>query len=140
MRNYSSRIIFICVFVSFSNLLFANAIQHISNEELNHLMQQGVAIVDIRTTTEWRKTGVIKDSHLIMFFDEKGIYDLNAWLEQVSKVASKNEPVILICHSGSRSKQLAQYLVNVVGFEKVYNVKRGIHHWIKQNNNVVVFQ
>ena len=75
-----------------------------------------------------------------MFFDEKGIYDLNAWLEQVSKVAGKNEPIILICHSGSRSKQLANYLVNVVGYENVYNVKCGIHYWIKQNNNVVVFQ
>lgn len=131
---------FICICVSFSNLLFASALQHIGNEELRNLMQQEVAIVDIRTTTEWRETGVIKDSHLIMFFDEKGIYDLNAWLEQVSKVAGKNEPVILICHSGSRSKQLANYLVNVVGYEKVYNVKRGIHYWIKQNNNVVVFQ
>ena len=140
MHEYLRRIILICVFLLFSTLLFASEIQHIGNADLKSLMQQGVTVIDVRTTSEWRETGVIKDSHLIMFFDEKGKYDLHAWLGQVSEVASKNEPVILICHSGSRSKQLAKYLISVVGYEKVYNVKRGIHHWIKQNNNVVVFQ
>lgn len=140
MRNFLSKIIFVCVIGLVSNQLFANEVQHIGNEEFNNLLLQGVAVVDVRTTSEWRETGVIKDSYLIMFFDEKGKYDLNAWLSKVSDVANKNEPLVLICHSGSRSKQLAKYLISVVGYESVYNVKRGIQHWIKHNNHVDVFQ
>ena len=140
MRKFLSKIIFVFIVVLFTKQLFASELQHIGNEELNNLLQEGVAVVDVRTTSEWHESGVIKDSHLIMFFDEKGTYDLNAWLSKVSDVANKNEPLVLICHSGSRSKQLAKYLISVVGYEKVYNVKRGIQHWLKHNNHVVVFQ
>ena len=45
-------------------------------------MQQGVEVIDVRTTSEWKKTGVVEGSHLIMFYDEKGKYDLNSWLSR----------------------------------------------------------
>jgi rhodanese-related sulfurtransferase len=73
-----------------------------------------------------------------MFYDDRGKYDLNAWLEGVAEIASKEEPLILICHSGGRTKQLGKYLANVAGYQEVYNVKRGIAYWIKKNNSVVM--
>ena len=65
---------------------------------------------------------------------------LNSWLAKVANVAEKDKPVILICHSGGRSKQLANYLTKVVGYKSVYNVKKGIVYWIKKNNPVVMPQ
>jgi len=112
----------------------ANGVQDIGNQELKLHMQSGIPVVDVRTTAEWGKTGIVEGSHLMMFFDEKGKYDLNTWLDELSKVAEKNDPLILICHSGGRSKQLANYLVNVVGYSEVYNVKKGIVGWMKNDN------
>lgn len=33
---------------------------------------KGMKVIDIRTPLEWMQTGIVKDSHTIMFFDEKG--------------------------------------------------------------------
>lgn len=122
---------------SFSSSLYAAEVKHIDNEELKDLIEQGAVVIDVRATSEWKKTGVIKDSHLLMFYDEKGNYKLDAWLNDVAQVADKDEPVILICHSGTRSKQLAKYLNKVAGYGQVHNVKRGIVNWIKKDNPVV---
>ena len=127
------------VFLFATSHLYASEIHHIDNHALQKLMQQGVAVVDVRATSEWRETGVIENSHLFMFYDEKGQYDLNTWLGKIAEVASKNEPLVLICHSGSRSKQLARYLTKVVGYQDVYNVKRGIADWIKKNHAVIKY-
>lgn len=120
-----------------SPISIANEVTHIGNQELKDLMQREVAVIDVRTVSEWKKTGVIEGSHLIMFYDESGKYDLNTWLNDVAKVANKGDALVLICHSGSRSKQLAKYLASVAGYEQVFNVKRGIAHWIKKKNSVV---
>jgi len=103
-------------------------------------MHQGVAVVDVRTTSEWKKTGVIENSHLIMFYNEKGKYDMDAWLADVENVASKDQPLVLICHSGGRSKKLASFLIREVGYDQVYNVKKGILHWLKKDNPTVALQ
>lgn len=120
-----------------ANTTFANEVQLLNNQELKQLMQRGVAVIDVRSATEWRETGVVESSHLIRFYDEQGKYDLNTWLAEVDKIANTDDPVILICHSGGRSKQLANYLRKKAGYKEVYNVKRGIAYWIKQNNPVV---
>ncbi|QMU62187.1 MAG: rhodanese-like domain-containing protein [Gammaproteobacteria bacterium] len=130
-------ILAIFIILQISPIAIANEVTHIGNQEFRELMQQGVAVIDVRTVSEWQKTGVIEGSHLIMFYDETGKYDLNAWLNEVTKIAKKDEALILICHSGSRSKQLAKYLTSVVGYNEVFNVKRGIAHWIKKKNSVV---
>ncbi len=137
MKSCLRKSFLICILLFSSIVVFANDVQHISNQDLKLHLQQGVPIIDVRTTSEWNKTGVVEGSHLIMFYDEQGKYDLNAWLAKVASVADKNKPVILICHSGGRSKQLANYLTKVVGYESVYNVKKGIVYWIKKNNPVV---
>lgn len=120
-----------------AKVLYAGEVLNIDNKALQELMQENVPVIDVRTTTEWKETGVVDGSHLLMFYDEKGKYDLEKWLSDVAEIANKNEPIILICHSGSRSKQLAKYLTKVEGYEKVYNVKRGIQSWIKKNHHVI---
>ncbi len=137
MKRLVTKNLFVCIFLCIAGSVCANDVQNINNQELKQLMQQGVEVIDVRTTSEWKKTGVVEGSHLIMFYDEKGKYDLSSWLAEVADVANKDEPLILICHSGSRSKQLAYYLVKESGYKKVYNVKYGIYRWIKQKNSIV---
>ncbi len=130
-------ILFICTFFLISFSLYAAGVKQIDNVELKELIGQGVPVIDVRATSEWQETGVIDGSYLMMFYDETGKYNLDAWLSQLSVVASKDKPVILICLSGSRSHQLARYLNKVLGYIEVYNVKRGIAYWIKQDNPII---
>ncbi len=137
MSSYVSKYLLIGILLVIATAVYANEVQHINNQDLDLYIQQGVPVIDVRTATEWQKTGIVEGSHLIMFYDEKGRYDLKAWLAKVENIAKKDEQVILICHSGVRSRQLASYLAKVVGYENVYNVKKGIVYWIKKSNPVV---
>ena len=133
MKNFSITF----VFLLFSVCTFAAEVTQIDNGQLQELLDKDVPLVDVRATSEWQETGVIPGSHLMMFYDEKGNYNLNSWLSELSAVASKDKPLVLICHSGGRSEQLAKYLTKVVGYKEVYNVKHGIAHWIKNNNPTI---
>lgn len=133
------RIVALIILIICTSVLHAGEVLNIDNKTLKELIQNNVPVIDVRTTTEWKETGVVKGSHLLMFYDEEGKYDLDKWLSDVAEIADKNQPMILICHSGSRSKQLAKYLTKVEGYEKVYNVRRGIQSWINKNNHVIQF-
>jgi rhodanese-related sulfurtransferase len=109
----------------------------IGNEELARLLNQGVTIIDIRTSPEWRQTGIVEGSHLITFFDRYGRYDIPAWLEKVRAVVKPDEPVILICRTGSRTISVSGLLGVREGYHKVYNVRHGIVKWIAEKNPVV---
>ena len=139
MSVRTKKIVTLIILMISASVLHAGEVQHIDNQTLKELMLQNVPVIDVRTTAEWKDTGVVEGSHLLMFYDEKGNYDLEKWLADVAAIAEKDQPVILICHSGSRSRQLAKYLTKVEGYKKVYNVKRGIQSWIKKNNHVVQF-
>lgn len=106
----------------------------ISSAELQSLVSRGVPVVDIRVAWEWRETGVVPGSRKMTFFDDRGGYDAGAWLASLSRVAGRGEPVILICHTGVRSRVIANWLSGGVGYSRVYNVTRGIDDWIRRGH------
>ena len=103
----------------------------VSNAELSRLLAAGVPLIDIRTPGEWSETGIVPGSHPLTFFDEKGKADPAAWLEKAKRIVKPNEPVALICRSGSRTKAVSEFLSQKAGYAKVYNVKDGIRAWAK---------
>ena len=109
----------------------------ISNAELDKLLKSGVPVIDIRTQAEWEDTGIVKGSALLTFFDERGRTDASAWLNKVIPVAKPEQPVIVICRSGNRTKPVSLFLSQQAGYAKVYNVKDGIKGWIKNGGEVV---
>lgn len=115
--------------LAFSALARADVID-IDNAQLEKLSQSGVPVIDIRLQSEWEETGIVPGSKLLTFFDEKGRYDAAAWLEKVKPIAKSNEPVIIICRSGNRTKPVSQFLSQQAGYTTVYNVKSGIKGWI----------
>lgn len=102
--------------------------------ELQAMLDQGVPLVDVRTAPEWKQTGVVKGSHLMTFFDERGRYDVEKWMAEFSKVASPDDPVILICRSGNRTGQIGRFLDQKMGYRKVYHVAGGIKAWLRDGN------
>ena len=118
----------------FINVSFANVID-VDNTQLKKLIKEDVSIVDIRTINEWNHTGVIPNSLLITFFDEKGNYDLDQWHEKLLENSSYNKDLIIICRSGRRSKIAAEIISKK--FEiNVYNAKNGIRSWIQSNEAI----
>ncbi len=80
--------------------------------------ETNMKIIDIRTKGEWVQMGVIKDAHLITFFDERYGYDAKVFLEELNDVVKKDEKFAIICNSGSRTKLIANFL----GVKNTYNV------------------
>jgi len=54
----------------------------------------------------------------------------------VTAVGQQN-PVILICRTGSRTSTLARHLVENMGYSQVYNVRNGITRWIRDGQPVM---
>jgi len=110
---------------------------NVDNAELARLSASGVAVIDIRTAPEWKETGVIPGSRLLTFFDEQGRADPPAWLEKVKAVAKPDQPVILICLSGNRTRVATQFLAQQAGYRTVYNATTGISSWAREGRPLV---
>jgi len=118
--------------------LFAHAeVIDIDNAEFDKLIKNGVPVIDIRLQSEWEETGIVSGSKLLTFFDERGKVDAPAWLNKVSPIAKPDQPVIVICRSGNRTKAVSQFLSQQAGYTTVYNVKSGIKGWIKDGGAMV---
>lgn len=89
------------------------------------ILDSKIKIIDIRTPNEWKTTGVVKGSIPIMFFDERGNYDLNVFVGELNKKVKKGERFALICNSGSRSQMLGTHLGQKMGYN-VLDLQGGI--------------
>lgn len=81
-----------------------------------------VVLVDIRTPEEWKETGVPASAHAITMHQDPKVF-LSTLLEAAGGDA--NEPVAVICRTGSRSTALAAPLSRA-GFPNVINIVEGV--------------
>lgn len=111
----------------------------IDNDTLLKMQAQGTPVIDIRTPGEWSTTGIIKGSHKMMFFNEKGQPDMGNWFFELGHlIKDKDQPFIVYCAHANRSKALGQFLDKQLGFKNVYELKGGIEHgWIPAGKPVV---
>ena len=79
-------------------------------------------IVDVREPSEWEATGVPVGAALIPLGD----LETRAAAELV-----QDDPVYVICNSGSRSQTGSQILIDL-GYGEVYNVAGGIQAWLAE--------
>ena len=93
------------------------------------LLDSKIKIIDIRTPGEWQKTGVVKGSIPIMFFDERGNYNLEVFLDELNKNIKPGERFALICDTGRRTKVLGMPLGQEMGYN-VIDLKGGIQYAI----------
>lgn len=110
---------------------------NIDNAELARLVAKGVPVIDIRTAGEWKSTGVIPGSKLLTFFDEKGNANSAQWLASAKGLATPDQPVILICRSGNRTRAATQFLSEQAGYKTVYNVSSGVNGWLSEKRTLV---
>lgn len=111
---------------------------NINNAQLQALLDKGVVLVDIRRQEEWQKTGIIKGSKTITFFDKKGNINPNFVTEFIA-VAKPEQPVMLICRTGNRTRAAGQAIAQQLGYKNVLNVTHGITGWIREKRPIASY-
>ncbi len=106
--------------------------------EFEKMQKDGVLVIDIRTASEWKETGIIEGAKKITFFSERGQPLIADWFFELGHlIKDKKTPFIIYCAHASRSKVLGEGL-DSMGFEKVYELKGGIENgWIKAGKKTV---
>ena len=100
---------------------------------LKLLLSKGTKLIDLRHPDEWAKSGLINRSVLLTAFDKHGKF-VRTFPKALQKQVRFDEDIILICQHGERSAEIANALVERVGYTNVYNVTKGIAQWIKEGN------
>ncbi len=91
-------------------------------------------IIDIRTPSEWRETGIVKGSYTLTFFDERGNYDTEGFLKALNSIVKKDEKFALICRTGSRTGMISNFLGKKLNYN-VINLKGGIMKLFREGYN-----
>ena len=123
--------------ITFLGTFLYGEVNEIDNLVFSDMIESNIPVIDIRRQEEWLKTGVVKDSFLITFFDKDGKADVRAWLSKVNQIVKRDEPLILICRTGRRTGIVAKFLTEKLGYSRVYNVTDGRTSWIKQGQPVI---
>ncbi|MFN2370596.1 MAG: rhodanese-like domain-containing protein [Candidatus Krumholzibacteriia bacterium] len=108
----------------------------LGNEQLTILLGHGVPVIDIRRPYEWEATGVIAGSLPWTFFDERGGFDLDGWLERLATVAGPDDLFVLVCRLGQRTDLLGRYLAGARGYAGVHHLAAGITWWLAEGRPV----
>ncbi len=96
------------------------------------ILDSNIPIVDIRTPPEWMETGLIKNAIPIMFFNERGGYDIQGFLAELNKKVDTKKPFAIICRTGSRTRMLASFLSKDMGYN-VVNLSGGMMYAKSKN-------
>jgi rhodanese-related sulfurtransferase len=91
------------------------------------ILDSNIKIVDVRTPPEWKDTGLLKGAIPIMFFDEKGNPQINAFLKELNEKVDTKQPFAIICHTGSRTSMIAPWLSKNFNY-KVVNILGGMDY------------
>lgn len=85
------------------------------------MVQRGdLVVLDVRTPTEWAMTGLPRDSHGINVQDRDFIAQARG-----AVLGDLDQPIAVICRSGSRSKAAASVLEKA-GFIHVFDISEGM--------------
>ncbi len=128
------KLIFSFFFLAIS--LFAEVKQEWATKDF---LKNNIKIIDIRTPQEWKKTGIVKGSYTITFFDEQGNYNIDTFLHALNKVVKKDEQFALICRIGSRTGLLSDFLAKEFDYH-VINLKGGITKLISDGYKTVQYK
>jgi len=91
-------------------LLSTSYAEVINQYPTQELLDSGITVIDIRTPAEWKETGIIKNAVPITFFDERGNYDVYVFMKELKRHVKEGEKFALICHVGSRTSLLSDFL------------------------------
>lgn len=118
--------------------LFAAELGNLSPDQVLDMQQKDHAlVVDVRTPAEWQSTGIIADSYKLQAFESDGSFDETAWVAKLEKLkASPDQPIVLICRSGNRSRKVGDVLTQKLGMTRIYHLANGLQSWFNAGRSL----
>ncbi len=146
-RSYT-RLILFAILIFFNNSIFFSMDNVNTELELNKaldLYKKGdILVIDIRTSNEWKMTGVIPNSILINMHDNSN-QERQDFVKELKKELSLNQSknIAFICASGARSKIVLDFLISH-GYKNVFHIPDGIlgtqnNGWLYQGYPIIDF-
>ena len=126
-----------------SSLLSASTlladITALTAQQVQEAITKGVAVIDIRRVEEYKQYGIIKGSHKLTFFDNKGAYNIDKWMTKFTEIVkTKEQPFILICAHANRTKVVGKFLNEEAKYTNVQELEGGINYgWIDKGLETV---
>ena len=111
----------------------------LSPKELMTYQSNGVVIVDIRRSEEWKNTGIINGARTITAFTKAGSLHPDFQADFTKLVPDPDTPFVLYCRSGRRTGILRDALETSMGFTKAMHLLGGIVGWKKDGKKLVKF-
>lgn len=116
--------------LTFIGAACAGELAGLTPDELESMQKKGALVVDVRTSQEWKTTGLISGSQGLAYFDANGLYDKEGWLKQLKNLLkTPTQPVVLVCRSGNRSATVGKMMLTEAGYSKVWHLEKGIRAW-----------
>jgi molybdopterin/thiamine biosynthesis adenylyltransferase/rhodanese-related sulfurtransferase len=109
--------------------LVKSQIEEVDPSEVNELIDEGVAVIDVRETDEYSAGHLPGAKHVPRSYLETRIEGV---------VPDRSTQVILYCQSGNRSAWATRTLVDELGYEHVRSMTGGITLWKDRGYEVVV--
>ena len=128
------KLFFTLLFVATS--LFAQLTNKYPTQEL---IDSKIPIVDIRTQPEWVETGILKGAIPIMFFNEQGNYNVQAFLEELNAKVNTKKQFAIICRTGHRTGIVSDFLSKEMKY-KIINLKGGMVYAKEKNLSIVSYK
>lgn len=120
--------------------IFMNKLVDLQPRIVEKMINDNIVMIDVRRPDEWVRTGVIKNAHLITFFDEFGDYDIEKWMAEFEKlVTSKEQTFVLICAHANRTRNIGNFLL-AQGYKNTAHLYGGMALWMQELRETIPYK
>lgn len=116
-----------------------NILAELQPKIVEKMIDDNIIMIDVRRKEEFKRTGVIRNAHLLTFFDEFGEYDIKNWMKEFDKlVTSKEQTFILICAHANRTKVIGNFLIEQ-GYKNTAHLFGGMALWTQELRETLTY-
>lgn len=116
-----------------------NILVELQPKIVEKMIDDNIIMIDVRRKEEFKRTGVIRNAHLLTFFDEFGEYNIKNWMKEFDKlVTSKEQTFILICAHANRTKVIGNFLIEQ-GYKNTAHLFGGMALWTQELRETLTY-
>jgi rhodanese-related sulfurtransferase len=116
-----------------------NNLVDLQAKTVEKMIDDNIIMIDVRRPDEWARTGVIKNAHLLTFFDEYGNHDVENWMKVFEKlVPSKDQTFVLICAHANRTRTIGNFLIEQ-GYKNTAHLFGGMAVWQQELRETIKY-
>ena len=116
-----------------------NMLAELQPKIVEKMIDDNIIMIDVRRKEEFKRTGVIRNAHLLTFFDEFGEYDIKNWMKEFDRlVTSKEQTFILICAHANRTRVIGNFLIEQ-GYKNVAHLFGGMALWKQELRETLTY-